>query len=84
MIKNKRKVNPETFMNYISSKIKDSNMYYLLLDEVQNLARFETILNGYLRKNNLDIYVTGSNSKFLSSDIITKLEVAVMKLEYTR
>ena len=72
MTKNKRKVNPEKFINYISSKIKDSNMYYLLLDEVQNLDCFEAILNGYLRKNNLDIYVTGSNSKFLSSDIITE------------
>ena len=46
----------------------------MLLDEVQNLGSFESVLNGYLRKENLDIYVTGSNSKFLSSDVITEFE----------
>lgn len=46
-------------------------MYYLLLDEVQNLGSFEAVLNSFLRKNNLDVYVTGSNSKFLSKDILT-------------
>ena len=66
------KVNPEKFITYISSQIKDDKMYYLLLDEVQNMANFETVLNGLLRKSNLDIYVTGSNAKFLSSDIITE------------
>lgn len=70
----KRKVNPNKFMDYISEKLKDGEMYYMLLDEVQNLGSFETVLNGYLRKNNLDIYVTGSNSKFLSSDILTEFE----------
>ena len=69
-----RKVNPNKFMDYISSKILDNGMYYLLLDEVQKLGSFESVLNGYLRKNNLDIYVTGSNSKFLSSDILTEFE----------
>ena len=49
-------------------------MYYLLLDEVQRLESFEAVLNGYLRKSNIDIYVTGSNSKFLSSDILTEFE----------
>ena len=66
------KVNPEKFITYISSQIKDNKMYYLLLDEVQNMANFETVLNGLLRKSNLDIYVTGSNSKFLSTDVITE------------
>ena len=47
-------------------------MYYLLLDEVQELDAFESVLNGYLRRENIDIYVTGSNAKFLSSDIITE------------
>lgn len=70
----KRKVDSKKFMNYFSSKIIDNNMYYLLLDEVQNLGSFEAVLNGYLRKSNLDIYVTGSNSKFLFSDIITEFE----------
>lgn len=72
--KNKQQVDPRKFMNYIKSKIVDHDMYYLLLDEVQNLGSFENVLNGYLRKNNIDLYVTGSNSKFLSSDIITEFE----------
>lgn len=70
----KRKVDPVRFMSYISSKINDQNIYYLLLDEVQNLGSFESVLNGYLRKENLDIYVTCSSSKFLSSDVITEFE----------
>ena len=70
--KKNRKVNPEKFMSYIRSKTIDSEMYYLLLDEVQMLDCFETVLNGYLRKDNMDVYVTGSNAKFLSSDIITE------------
>lgn len=49
-------------------------MYYILLDEVQKLGAFESVLNGFLRKNNLDVYVTGSNSKFLSKDILTEFE----------
>ena len=69
-----RKVEPRKFMKYISGKIIDDEMYYLLLDEVQLLGNFEAVLNGYMRKDNLDIYVTGSNSKFLSSDILTEFE----------
>ncbi len=68
----KRKVNPRKFNAYIKSKILDNNMYYILLDEIQLLDNFEAVLNGYLRKENLDIYVTGSNAKFLSKDIITE------------
>ena len=59
-------------MAYIREKIVDDEMYYLLLDEVQMLDCFESVLNGYLRKDNMDVYVTGSNAKFLSSDIITE------------
>ena len=70
--KKNKKANPEKFMSYIRSKMIDSGMYYLLLDEVQMLDCFETVLNGYLRKDNMDVYVTGSNAKFLSSDIITE------------
>lgn len=70
--KRNRKANPEKFMDYIRSKITGSGTYYLLLDEVQMLDCFETVLNGYLRKDNIDVYVTGSNAKFLSSDIITE------------
>lgn len=68
----KRKVNPEKFMTYIHSRITDEQMYYLLLDEVQLLGAFETVLNGYLRKSNMDIFVTGSNAKFLSKDVVTE------------
>ena len=70
--KNDRKVDPEKFMAYIRSQMKDCDTYYLLLDEVQMLDCFESVLNGYLRKDNMDVYVTGSNAKFLSSDIITE------------
>ncbi len=70
--KEKRGVNPEKFTSYIRSKIIDNKMYYLLLDEVQMLDCFETVLNGYLRKENIDIYVTGSNAKLLSKDIATE------------
>ncbi len=70
--KEKRGADPEKFMTYIRSKITDENMYYLLLDEVQMLDCFESVLNGYLHKENMDVYVTGSNAKFLSKDIITE------------
>ena len=68
----KRKVDPKKFNDYIKKKIKDKDIYYILLDEVQLLDNFEAVLNGYLRKDNLDVYVTGSNAKFLSKDIITE------------
>ena len=70
--KEDKKVDPEKFMAYIKTKTTDNEKYYLLLDEVQMLGCFESVLNGYLRKNNLDVYVTGSNAKFLSRDIITE------------
>lgn len=70
--KSSKKVDPEKFMSYIRTQVKDRQMYYLLLDEVQMLDCFESVLNGYLRKDNMDVYVTGSNAKFLSSDIITE------------
>ena len=63
---------PESFDRLIRSFIKDDDPYYLLLDEIQLVEGFEFVLNGLLYKKNLDIYVTGSNSKFLSSDIITE------------
>lgn len=70
--KEKRKVDPEKFMSYIQDRVTDSNTYYLLLDEVQLLDCFESVLNSYLHMNNMDVYVTGSNAKFLSKDIITE------------
>lgn len=72
MEKEKRGVDPEKFMRYLSAKLVDDEQYYLLLDEVQLMDCFEAVLNGYLRKSNLDVFVTGSNAKFLSKDIITE------------
>lgn len=72
--RDKRKVDPTKFINWLMPQIKDDQMYYLLLDEVQELGAFESVLNGFLRKSNLDVYVTGSNSKFLSKDILTEFE----------
>ena len=59
-------------MAYIRSRIVDDEMYYLLLDEIQMLDCFEAVLNGYLRKENMDVFVTGSNAKLLSKDIATE------------
>lgn len=70
--KEKRGVDPEKFMAYIHSKVADGGMYYLLLDEIQTLDCFEAVLNGYLRKRNMDVYVTGSNARLLSKDIATE------------
>ena len=70
--KEKRGVDPEKFMAYIRSRVAGDGMYYLLLDEVQLMDCFESVLNGYLRKDNMDVFVTGSNAKFLSKDIVTE------------
>ena len=64
--------NPDTCNSYVKSLIKDNKPYYLLLDEIQMMDDFESVLNGFLRIKNLDVYVTGSNSKFLSTDIVTE------------
>lgn len=72
MNKEKRGADPEKFTAYIRTKIADDGMYYLLLDEIQMLDCFEAVLNGYLRKENMDIFVTGSNAKLLSKDIATE------------
>ena len=72
MKKERRGVDPEKFTAYIHSKVVDDGMYYLLLDEVQMMDCFETVLNGYLRNRNMDVFVTGSNAKFLSKDIATE------------
>lgn len=70
--KNKAMRNPENLYAYVESRITDDEMYYILLDEIQMLGEFEDVLNGFLRKPNVDIYVTGSNAKFLSKDIVTE------------
>ena len=69
---NRKYRNPDKFYKYIKSLIKDENMYYILLDEVQMMDEFEDVLNGLLHIPNADVYVTGSNAKFLSKDIITE------------
>lgn len=58
--------------NYVKERIKDDKIHYIILDEIQKVDNFVAILNGFLRLPNVDIYVTGSNSKFLSSDIVTE------------
>ena len=63
---------PDIILEYIDARLKGSKDYYILLDEVQMLEDFEGVLNSLLRRSNVDIYVTGSNSKFLSKDIITE------------
>ena len=63
---------PKACYEFIKDSMKDNDKYYLLLDEVQFMPRFEEVLNSLLRMNNIDVYVTGSNSKFLSSDIVTE------------
>jgi len=71
-LRNEHLRDPHKACRYIDSCVKDSRQYYLLLDEVQFLRDFEAVLNDYLHESNLDIYVTGSNSHFLSTDILTE------------
>lgn len=78
---------PQNLSKYIKEKIIDKEIYYIILDEIQLVENFEGVLNGLLRIPNIDIYVTGSNSKFLSSDIITEFrgrgeEIKVYPLSY--
>ena len=69
---NKDFLNPDYLDSYIRNQIKDEKMYYVLLDEIQKVEDFESVLNGFLHMKNVDVYVTGNNSKFLSSDIVTE------------
>ena len=85
--KNREMSNPDNLYAYMESRIADDAMYYLLLDEVQMLDKFEDVLNGFLRMRNVDVYVTGSNAKFLSKDIATEfrgrgLEVKMYPLSF--
>lgn len=70
--RNSKYLNPDVLDNYIRESIKDKKMYYVILDEIQKVKDFESVLNGFIHIENVDVYVTGSNSKFLSSDIITE------------
>lgn len=69
---NKEFRDPDRLYGYVKSSIRDDKMYYILLDEVQLITHFEDVLNGLMHVNNCDVYVTGSNAKFLSKDIITE------------
>lgn len=88
ILSGERLVDPKKFLDYIKDKAQTKDKYYILLDEVQLLASFEQVLNGFLRQDNFDVYVTGSNSKFLSKDIITEFagrgdEIHVMPLSFS-
>lgn len=69
---NKKYRNPDVLYPYLKEQVKDDAMYYVLLDEVQLLGEFESILNSLIRMKNVDVYVTGSNARFLSKDVITE------------
>ena len=69
---NKRFRDPETFYAYAKERVSGAGQYYMLLDEVQRLGEFEDVLNGFLRRPNVELYVTGSNARFLSKDVITE------------
>ena len=63
---------PMKMLQYVKQRIKDANQYYLIIDEVQLLGRFVEVLNSFMRMPNVDVYVTGSNSRFLSKDVATE------------
>lgn len=71
-LENERYRNPHTLLEYVKSQMIDDGEYYIFLDEVQLLPSFESVLNSFLHMRNVDVYVTGSNSKFLSKDVITE------------
>lgn len=87
-IKNEKYLEPLELNNYIESCIIDDEVHYVLIDEIQKVKNFEAVLNGLLHKRNLDVYVTGSNSRFLSSDIITEFrgrgdEIRIFPLSFS-
>ena len=84
---NHKQVSYKKFVDYLSDVVNSKDKFYLLLDEIQRLEAFEFVMNGYLALGNFDIYVTGSNSKFLSTDVITEFrgrgdEIHVMPLSF--
>ena len=87
-IENEEYTDPKKLYEYVMKKAVDNDTYYIILDEIQKVPNFESVLNSFLRKPNLDVYVTGSNSKFLSSDIITEFrgrgdEIKVYPLSFS-
>ncbi len=69
--RNKSLRDPDALLAYIDSKIRDDATYYVMVDEIQHVPEFEDVLNSYLQMSNVDVYVTGSNARFLSKDVIT-------------
>ena len=85
--RNKALRDPDALLEYIDGRMKDSDMYYILLDEVQLVSEFEDVLNSYLCIDNADVYVTGSNARFLSKDVITEFrgrgdEISMLPLSF--
>ena len=72
LLENEKLHDREALHAFILDQVKDNSEYFLLLDEIQLVNRFESVLSSFLAKGNLNVYVTGSNSKFLSSDIVTE------------
>ena len=86
--KNSKYLDPDVLDQYIRSLIKDEKKYYLILDEIQEVEDFESVLIGFMHLSNVEVYVTGSNSKFLSSDIVTEFrgrgdEIRVYPLSFS-
>ena len=70
--RNKSLRDPDNLLAFIDSKIKDDDMHYIMIDEIQLVPEFEDVLNSYLNMPNVDVYVTGSNARFLSSNVRTE------------
>ena len=70
--RNKKLRDPDALLEYIDKQMTDKDMYYILLDEIQFVPEFEDVLNSYLNVKNAELFVTGSNAKFLSKDVITE------------
>lgn len=88
VLSGERLVDPKKFLDYIMSQTNDNYKFYILLNEVQLLKSFEQVLNEFLRQYNFDVYVTGSNSRFISKDVITEFvgrgdEIHIMPLVFS-
>lgn len=85
--RNKVLRDPDALLAHIDSRLLDDEMHYVLLDEEQHVKAFEDVLNSYLKVKNADVYVTGSNSKFLSKDVVTEFrgrgyEIRILPLSF--
>ena len=85
---NRQLLDPDELYRYVKSRIADDEDHYILLDEIQLVKDFESVVNGFLHISNTDVYVTGSNSKFLSSDVVTEFrgrgdEIRIFPLNFS-